>query len=195
MDGHNTTTEVIDDLLVAIGRGDQRGFKKLYDAISPMLLGLLIKMVKRREIAEEILQECFIKIWQKACVFDPSRGRAISWITTLVRNQALDYIRARRPDQNGLDWSEELQSLIDDRTDPYRDAVTTQQLASACQAIDTLPSQMRTCVLLTYYSGHTHIESAAALKAPLGTIKSWARRGLGKVQSDLALMNIGKEMA
>ncbi len=195
MDDKATALELMNSLLAAVGKGDQRAFRRLYDSLSPMLLGLLIKIVERHAIAEELLQECFVKIWQKATVFDPERGHPMAWITTLVRNHALDFLRARRPDHASLDWNEFMERWIDELADPYRDALTAQQLAAANDSIETLPPQMRTCVLMNYYQGHSQTDSAALLKAPMGTVKSWARRGLEKVKNDMVMLGYEADLA
>ena len=176
--------DCVEELLVAIGSGDQRAFRRLYDATSPYLLNILVARLDRRDLAEEALQECFIKIWQKSGSYDPARGPAMPWLTTLVRNHAVDLLRARRPDECGLDLESELGGWADEAADPSRDAECAQGISRLHGPLAALAPQVRASVLLTCYAGYTHAESAELMRTPLGTLKSWVRRGLGHLRSE-----------
>ena len=175
--------ELLGDLLLAVGRGDARALRRLYELSSSHLLGILIGKIGQRELAEDALQECFIKIWQKAGSYDPARGPAIAWLVTLVRNQAIDTLRARRPDEPIADLDSALAELVDDGADPLRDAEQAQSLARLRAPLDALSPQMRRSVLLTCYAGYSHSESAELMQAPIGTLKSWVRRGLEQLRT------------
>lgn len=178
---------LIDELLLAVGRGDQRAFKRLYDCTSPYLLSIFIRKLSRRDIAEELLQECYVRIWQKAATFDPSRGSALNWLSTIARNKAIDSIRARKPDDEGGDWAVELDNWASETPDLDREAEVAQSLRLIQKSLATLPLKMRNSVLLAHYSGFTNAESARLLHAPVGTVKSWIRRGVGSLRRDLQL--------
>lgn len=183
-------TELLDELLVAIGAGDPRAFRRLYEATSDRLLGILIAQVGRRDLAEDILQESFIKIWQKARSYDPERGRAMPWLIALVRNQAVDLIRRRRPDEDGEEFDSFLATWTDDAADPQRDVEHWQGMSRLLEPLAALAPQVRTSVLLTCYAGYTHVETAGLMQAPLGTLKSWVRRGLDHLRRDVAAAGI-----
>jgi RNA polymerase sigma-70 factor (ECF subfamily) len=175
--------ELLGELLVAVGHGDERAFRRLYEATSRPLLGILIGKIGRRDVAEEALQECFMKIWQKADSYDAARGSAMTWLATLVRNRAIDVIRARRPDESGPDLEIELAGWADEGADPCRDAESAQHMHDLREPLAALAPQVRASVLLTCYAGYTHSESARLMSAPLGTVKSWVRRGLEQLRS------------
>ena len=176
------------ELILAVSAGDKLAFRRLYDLTSPLLLGMLIRKLRRRELAEDALQECFIKIWQKAGTFDSARGSAMAWLITLARNQGTDILRAQAPEETGLDLEALIDEWDEESTDPERDAETAIQLRRIGGPLAALAPSVRASVLLTCYEGYTHMESAKLLNAPLGTIKSWVRRGLEqlRVQSTLA---------
>ncbi len=176
--------DCVGELLAAVGAGDQRAFRRLYNATSSHLLGILMARLGRRDLAEEALQECFLKIWQKSRSYDPARGPAMPWLTTLVRNQAVDLIRAQRPDESGHDFEAELNELADAGSDPCRDAEHAEIINQLRTPLATLTPQMRAGVLLTCYAGYTHRETAELMRTPLGTLKSWVRRGLDQLRAE-----------
>lgn len=181
--------DLIRGLLIAIGSGDRKAFRRLYDATSSYLMTILIRKLGKRELAEEVLQDCYIKVWQRANTYDPARGQAMAWLATLVRNKAVDAIRARRPDEFGLELQPEDGMLFDDSADPSRDAEIAETLQSLEESFSKLPLKMRTSILLTHHSGYSHEESARLMQAPLGTVKAWVRRGVEQLRNDFAHQN------
>lgn len=182
-------TDVTNDLLVAVAAGDVRAFRRLYEASSPYLLGILISKLGNRDVAEETLQECYVKIWQSAASFDPARGQAMAWLSTVVRNKAVDVIRGRRPDESGLDWESELDGWADATANPHRDAELSQQIHLVGAALTRLPPQMRRSVLMNHHEGRSHEEIAQLMRVPLGTVKSWVRRGVEQIRQQVPLHN------
>jgi RNA polymerase sigma-70 factor (ECF subfamily) len=176
-------------LLEATARGDERAFAALYRACSPHLYGLLLRMLQRRDWAEEALQDCFIKIWQKAETYERGKGAPLTWLMTVARYRALDLLRMRRPevempeDEDG----QEISSLIfaDETQDPEARASEGQGIERMRLCLQDLPREQREAVLLAYYEGYTHQELAVAMRAPLGTVKSWVRRGLARLRECL----------
>ncbi|HEX4896218.1 MAG TPA: sigma-70 family RNA polymerase sigma factor [Solimonas sp.] len=177
-------SELIAELLLAVGAGDRRAFRRLYDATSPHLLAILIGRLGHRDAAEDVLQDCYVKIWQSAGSFDPARGPAMAWLSTLVRNKAIDALRARRPEESGPELDAALEMRADPMADPCRDAEAADELLRLRQALTGLPPQMRRSLLLTQHSGYTQEECARMMRAPLGTVKSWVRRGLEQLRND-----------
>lgn len=184
MTSDSPSSDLVDDLLVAIAAGDRRAFRRLYDATSPYLLAILIRRMGRREAAEDVLQDCYVKIWQSAASFDRARGPAMAWLATVVRNKAIDAMRARRPEESGIDVETELALRPDPGADPSRDAEAADDLARLQRALSGLPLPMQQSVLLTHHSGYTQQECARLMRAPLGTVKSWVRRGLEQLRND-----------
>jgi len=170
------------DLIVATGQGNDRAFRRLYEAASPILLGLLIRRLGRREMAEDVLQECFLRIWQKASTYDPSRGSAMAWLAALARNQAIDALRKKVPEECFDDLESIAAAHADNDVDLERETDVALALRRLAAPLAALPDPVRDSILLTCYAGHSHSEGARILGAPLGTIKSWVRRGLEQLR-------------
>ncbi len=175
-------------LLAATANGDNRAFAELYDAAGSHLFGLLMRILRRRDWAEEALQDCFLKIWQKAETYAPDKGAPLTWLMTIARYRALDLLRAKRPEVNEADdetMTDEIESAVADGQGPLEGTETLQGLGRLEQCMKGLQDEQRQSVLLSYYEGYTHHELAKRLKAPLGTVKSWVRRGLQQLRECL----------
>ncbi|MGH8481930.1 MAG: sigma-70 family RNA polymerase sigma factor, partial [Nevskiaceae bacterium] len=171
----------LEGLLAAIGRGDRGAFAELYAATSPKLLALLLRMLQRREWAEEALQDCYVRIWQKSESYAPERGAPMAWLTTIARYRALDLLRARRPEVGESSFDAERPSPLeraDEGTGPEDGAALREGIGRLEDCMKGLSEEQRRSVLLAYYEGYTHSELARRLQAPIGTVKSWVRRGL-----------------
>lgn len=174
------------NLLAATAQGDQRAFRQLYETSSAHLFGLLLRILKRRDWAEEALQDCFLKVWQKAETYAPDKGAPLTWLMTVARYRALDLLRMKRPEVE-MPEEDEQQSLsfADHGQSPEDGAVEGEGIGRLENCMKGLQDEQRKSVLLAYYEGYTHQELAARLKAPLGTVKSWVRRGLSKLRECL----------
>lgn len=173
-------------LLSATAAGDQRAFRELYDASSPHLFGLLLRMLKRRDWAEEALQDCFLKVWQKAETYAPEKGAPLTWLMTVARYRALDLLRVKRPEVEMPEEGEEQSlSFADEAQSPEDGAIETEGMGRLNNCMKGLQEEQRQSVLLAYYEGYTHHELAERLNAPLGTVKSWVRRGLSRLRECL----------
>ena len=165
------------DLMHRCAQGDQGALRELYALASPQLLALLMRMLRRRDLAEEVLQEAFVSAWRNASEYDAGRGRVMTWLVTIARNRALDELRrtARAALVPGID----LDQLPDEAPEESYGPAEARALA-AC--LDALPDGQRRSVQLAYLDGLTQDEIARALRAPLGTVKSWVRRGLSALR-------------
>lgn len=146
-----------------------------------------MRMLRRRDWAEEALQDCFLKVWQKSETYAPERGAPMTWLMTIARYRALDLIRMKRPEISESDQDEGQPEAADTSPgeDPARRAAEREGLSMLERCMEGLQPEQRDSVLLAYYEGYTHSELAKRLKAPLGTVKSWLRRGLQKLQECL----------
>ncbi len=175
-------------LLSATAAGDQLAFRRLYDAAGSHLFGLLLRILRRRDWAEEALQDCFLKVWQKADTYAPEKGAPLTWLMTIARYRALDLLRMKRPEvelpEEGEDTS---MSFADESSgiDPEAGAVEQEGIGRLGECMEGLQEEQRRSVLLAYYEGYTHQELARSLDAPLGTVKSWVRRGLQRLRECL----------
>lgn len=181
------TSETLEQLLSATAAGDTLAFRRLYDASASHLYGLLLRMLKRRDWAEEALQDCYLKVWQKADTYAPDKGQPLTWLMTVARYRALDLLRARRPEVEMPEEADAPPMTFADENaeDPQARAVEREGLTRLQVCMSVLPVEQRRSVLLAYYEGYTHQEMAQALQAPLGTVKSWVRRGLQRLRECL----------
>jgi RNA polymerase sigma-70 factor (ECF subfamily) len=178
--------ELLTRLLTATAAGDQRAFQQLYQNSSSHLFGLLLRMLKRRDWAEEALQDCFVKIWQKAETYDAQKGAPLTWLMTVARYRALDLLRVKRPEVEMPEEGEEVPfSMEDHAQSPEDSAVEGEGIGRLQGCMKDLQQEQRQSVMLAYYEGYTHQELAERMNAPLGTVKSWVRRGLAKLRECL----------
>ena len=171
----------LEGLLAAVARGDRGAFAELYAATSPQLFALLLRMLQRRDWAEEALQDCYVRIWQRSDGYTPDRGAPMAWLATIARYRALDLLRARRPEVSESAFDEGRPSPLereDEGASPEARAVEREGIGRLEDCMKGLIEEQRRSVLLAYYEGYTHSELAKRLKAPMGTVKSWVRRGL-----------------
>lgn len=181
-----TATERLGELLAAVGRGDERAFAELYQKSSAHLYALLLRILQRRDWAEEALQDCFLRVWQKSESYEPARGAPLTWLMTIARYRALDLLRARRPEVGMPEEGEEPPlTLADPGEDPLQRASETEGVDRLGECLRGLQEEQRRSVVLAYYEGYTHQELARAMRAPLGTVKSWVRRGLTRLRDCL----------
>ncbi|WP_245586168.1 sigma-70 family RNA polymerase sigma factor [Solimonas soli] len=178
-------------LLAASGRGDENAFAELYALTSPKLFAILLRIMKTREWAEDALQDCYLRIWQNAERYTPERGAPMAWLATIARYRALDLLRARRPDSEPAGTEPVDEDFDDNDHAPAHDqtpedyAAEAEGLARLDDCMRELPAEQRGIVLLAYYQGCTHSEIAARTRTPMGTVKSWLRRGLLRLRDCL----------
>lgn len=170
-------------LLQQVADGDRRAFAELYRATSPRLFAIAIRMLRSADLAEDVLQEAYVLIWRKAYRYQPERGAATAWLSAIVRNCAIDLLRARaKAPVVAEDVEAEAEpdpiEVVD--ADRLWMSIRTNDRLRLCLA--KLPEEQRRCILLAYYYGKSHEEIAVAVCSPLGTVKSWVRRGLLKLK-------------
>jgi len=163
-------------LLMKIAHHDRRAFQELYETIAARMFGLCLRLAGQRELAEEALQDAFIQIWHRAGEYHSDRGAPLSWMMTIARYRTLDLIRARKARQTVND--EDLNDLDDGREGPLEFSLRESGAEKLTGCLDELSDAQRDSILLSYYRGFTHEELAQALSSPIGTVKSWIRRGL-----------------
>lgn len=179
--------DTLEPLLAAVARGDQAAFAELYAQTSSRLFAILVRMLQRSDWAEEALQDVYLRIWRRSESYAPDRGAPLAWLSTIARYRALDLIRARGrapADSAGDEDITEL-PLVDESARPEDHAAQQQGLDRLQQCLKGLSPEQRRSVLLSYYEGYTHSELAQRLEAPLGTVKSWVRRGLTQLRTCL----------
>src|SRR5215469_15169655 len=171
-----TGRDVLESLLTRTGARDQRAFAELYQLASGRLFGVCLRMLRDRGEAEEVLQEVFTTVWRRADNFDPARGNAMTWLVALTRNKAIDRLRQRR--EAPLDEPIDLDQMIDERPAPWQEADASQDYVRLLKCLEALEPKQRRSVREAFFTGVTYQELAARCQVPLGTLKSWIRRGL-----------------
>lgn len=162
-----------EDLIAAIADGDRQALRALYDQASPRMLGIAMRMMGRRDLAEEAVQDAFVAVWEAAGRFDASKGKAQAWLSTIVRRKAIDRLRANP-------WlTKEISEPEDLSVAEYFDGDASKVDAMAVRhCMGELGESERRALTLVYYYGLSHRELRVRMNAPLGTVKSWVRRGL-----------------
>ncbi len=179
-----TSTDPIADLLAAAGRRDQRAFARLYELSSARLFGVALKLLRRRDWAEEVLQEAFVSIWQHAGDYNAGLAAPLTWMTAIVRNRCLDWLR--RPKHETTSDDETLfESIPDDALGPLERLVQSAVSKSLFSCLQRLAARERQTIALAFLHGLTHAELADHLKEPLGTVKTYVRRGLAQLKDCL----------
>jgi len=171
-------------LLKQIANGDRSALARLFEIESGRLVAIAHRILRRRDLAEEAVQEVFLAAWRSAGSFDATRGTARGWLTVMTRNRALNMLR----DSARLDF-EDSQTLADlgDRRADIRAAFEALSIKDALRhCLAALDASKREAILLCYVTGLNHGEAAATLNVPLGTVKSWIRRGVASLQECLS---------
>jgi len=174
------------ELLRQIAGGDRSAFAEFYDRHSTLMFSVASKILNDAAEAEDVLQEAFLQIWEKAGKFDPNLGKASSWAAILVRNKAVDKIRASRRRTRLAEEAGTESAIAAEVADTVNDRLQGHEQAKLIQtAIVGLPGEQRQAIELAYFSGLTQDEISKKLNTPLGTIKARIRRGLLKLRDQL----------
>lgn len=163
-------------LIERVAAGERDALAALFRQEAGRLIAIARRIVRRADLAEEVVQDAFVAIWEKAGLFDRSRGSARGWLTTMVRNRALNLIR----DSARMEFHEP--EALEQMGDPAADADRAYEALAdddaLKQCLRQLAAERRRSIVLAYVAGFTHGEIAARLKAPVGTVKAWIRRGV-----------------
>jgi RNA polymerase sigma-70 factor (ECF subfamily) len=163
------------DIMARVARGDRAAFRILYAQAGPRLFAICLRMMRARDQAEDVLQEAFIRIWERSWQFDPEKGEALAWLATVTRHCALD--RLRRSAAPLVAFDDDVVAEIDAEV-----AACGDEGAGLRRCLEHLREDYRNAVVLAYVNGLTHEELAVRLGRPAGTIKSWVRRGLAQLK-------------
>ncbi|OIR18984.1 ECF RNA polymerase sigma factor SigK [mine drainage metagenome] len=165
-------------LLARVGSGDRDSFRELYARYSVPLFSLVVRFVGDRGTAEELLQDVFVKLWRGAPDYDPKKSRPFTWAVTITRRVCIDHLRRHRHEPALQEFSETA-LVADGGRETVRSRVEAQEDSERLRgALAGLPAPQRQALELALFSSLTHTEIAGRLKQPVGTIKSWIRRGL-----------------
>lgn len=160
----------------ACARGDAAALQALYQRESRWLLGVAQRIVRDRDAAHDVLQDAFVQIWQRASTYQRALGSARGWVYTVVRHKALDEVRRAARELPAGDLRDEMAEQPDDTLAGPSELSGDAEALGRCLA--ALDAQKRSCIVSAFVEGLTHDQIAARLAAPLGSVKSWIRRGL-----------------
>ena len=169
-------------LLARVARGDERALAALYDRLAPLAHGLAIRILRRPLLAEDAVQDAFLRAWRSAGSYDPRRGSAKAWVLRIVRNAAIDQLRSERAKLRAESGSagEVPEPAEGGRAD---EAVASAQRGARIRgALAGLPEEQRRMIEIAYFEGLSHSEIAAREGIPLGTVKSRIHEGIGRLR-------------
>ena len=174
--------------LAAVAKKDSQSFRLLYDAASPKLFGFVLRILIKRELAEEVLQESFVSIWNNAAGYQPHLAAPMTWMTTIVRNKAFDMLRKvdkadERVEIDNDNFDKEVMEALESQDPtPIESLQLTDDAKALARCLSRLDGLHRQAIALAFYHDLSHSEVAEQLKQPLGTIKTWIRRGLERLR-------------
>ena len=172
-DAPGAAAQRLAQLIQRTGQGDRAAFRELYLGTSAKLMGVVVRILRSRSDASDVLQDVYLKVWTNSASFAPESGSAMAWLVSIARNRSIDIVRARTAaatDTQETDWFEKLQGAADVEGDfVNRDALI--------HCLQRLNPQVREAIMLAYYEGLSREELAVRLAMPVGSVKTWLRRG------------------
>ncbi len=172
-------------MLSRVALGDRTAFRALYDATSPSLFGVALRILKRRERAEDVLQDTFVSVWQRAGSYSAAASQPMTWLTAIVRNRALDLLRGdtlRATESIHNEETGDMDEPPDERPDPLGLLEQATDALAIRGCMDEIKGPQRQCLALAYYHGLSHAEVAQRIASPIGSVKVWIRRGLDRLK-------------
>jgi RNA polymerase sigma-70 factor, ECF subfamily len=167
-------------LLGAVGRGDEAAFERLYGATRAKLYGVLVRILGKPALAEEVMEETYLKVWKMADQFDPATASPITWMVAMARNRAIDIVRKRG--DVSIDEEPEAPEPAAEAPAPLARREMTAELKRLLSCLGRLDPEKQRIVLLAYYSGWSRDQLASKLDIPVNTIKTWLRRSLLEIR-------------
>lgn len=173
------------ELLARTALADQSAFEQLYRATSSHLYGVALRILRESAAAEEVLQESFVNVWHHAGSYVAARSQPLTWLTSIVRNRCLDRLRKHDVETVSIDDEEHAMTIADRGPTPLELLLSGADASAVRQCVEALDAGQKQAIALAFYQGLSHSELARHLKQPLGTVKSWVRRGLERLKACL----------
>jgi len=168
------------ELLAAVAKGDSAAFERLYAATRAKLYGVLLRILGRPELADEVMQETYLKVWKMAGKFDPTVASPITWMVAMARNRAIDIMRKKG--EVSIEDEPEAIGVAAETPTPLARREMTEELKRLLACLGKLDPEKQRIVLLAYYSGWSRDQLARKLDIPVNTIKTWLRRSLIEIR-------------
>jgi len=176
------TPDEVNEYLSKVALGDRDAFRRLYDATSPKLFGLCLRILKERAEAEDALQEIYVKIWRAAPTYATDRINPMAWLVAIARNHAIDRLRTRKPETKDIDT---MVDLSDKTPDPEQSSIAASERRRIEACIGELAADHGSAVRGAYLDGYSYQELADRHGVPLNTMRTWLRRSLLKLKECL----------
>jgi RNA polymerase sigma-70 factor (ECF subfamily) len=177
------TPQQLGRLLQKVALGDEAAFAEVYQATSPKLYAVAVRILRNREAAEEVIQDCYFRVWEKARDFNPEIAAPVTWMTAIVRNRSLDELR-RRGSRPTADVSE-IENVESDDEHPLDTLGRREDIARLLGCLEGLEPERRQIVRLAYLDGMSREALAKQFDRPEGTIKTWLHRSLAQLKGCL----------
>jgi RNA polymerase sigma-70 factor, ECF subfamily len=176
------------ELLGQCALRNQRAFADLYALTSAKLFGVALRILRRQDWAEEVLQESYVNIWNHAGNYAVAKSAPLTWMTSIVRNRSLDWLRRPQTETTGEEYDIKVEAWQDEAAGPIESLLAASEAAALVRCLDQLEARQRQSIMLAFFHGLSHSELASHMKQPLGTVKTWVRRGLERLRRCLSGM-------
>jgi RNA polymerase sigma-70 factor, ECF subfamily len=173
------------ELLAQCALKNQRAFADLYGLTSAKLYGVALRILRRQDWAEDVLQECYVNIWNHAGNYAVQKSAPLTWMTSIVRNRCLDWLRRPQTETTGAEYDVAVEAWQDDSPGPMEQLMAAGDAQALARCLRELEGKQRQSIMLAFFHGMTHTELAGHMKQPLGTVKTWVRRGLERLKGCL----------
>ena len=170
-------------LLAAVARGDEAAFERLYAATRAKLYGVVLRILKRHDLADEVVQETYVRVWRGAAQFDPKLSTPITWMVAIARNRAIDHVRKKV--EASIEEEPQAMELAADMPNPLAQRERSEEFQRLLACMGKLEPERQRLVLLAYYGGWSREQLAAKFDKPVNTIKTWLRRSLVEIRECL----------
>ena len=160
------------DLLPQCALGNQRAFADLYGLTSAKLFGVALRILRRQDWAEEVLQECYVSIWSHAGDYAVQKSAPLTWMTSIVRNRCLDWLRRPQQEATGDEYDIAVEAWQDEAPGPLERLAASSEAAALARCLQQLEGKQRQSIMLAFFHGLSHSEVAGHMKQPLGTVKT-----------------------
>jgi RNA polymerase sigma-70 factor (ECF subfamily) len=175
----------LESLILACARGNEAALAELYKSSAPQLFALAVRMLRRTDWAEEVMQDCFINIWQNAGRYSAEQSQVMTWMSRIVRNRCIDFLRRpdlEVPDPDGL----VVEAWADEAPGPLGRLEASEEGRRIAGCMKELEQNQRKAIALSFFEDLSQSEIAQRMGSPVGTVKSWLRRGMARLKRCLA---------
>ena len=172
-------------LIEEVAKRDQAAFERLYGATRAKLFGVVLRILRRQDLAEEVIQETYVKVWNSAGQFNPAVSSPITWMAAIARNRAIDIVRKRG--ESSIEEEPEAMDVAAETPDPLARREMSEELKRLLECVGRLEPDRQKLVLLAYYNGWSREQLAAKFGTPVNTVKTWLRRSMIEIRACLGL--------